>query len=578
MILSLIDRFETVIISLIIVIVTLSDPIYGYRVIPSSSVNIIPRQGPGTSAFSSPLTNTLSSISTTFTSDTPSTSVVNSIPTSINSKSATTDATNTTPSSSPTPALTLAMSLSTFAQNNDTHSASSANTEDQATTGNCTAQGGGCVIYTESLSSCEDDNCACDLSYSAQVCAQCLASQEAVQGYNYYLSACVGYGLVKPTETIIAQCEDATDTSDILTDMTTNPVSRPTPTETQSGGQVVDENGNDSSVNAIGNASGVEGDASHNISNGSGNENGSGGNPDSMGVVAIKIPDGTGGEKNYTSPEEITSLNNGYETPSMASNSPEGAMSTVLTTGMNGSPTSFVTSAGPTGNPTPSDADDVSTASLALGSSAEETASTDDTTTSNGGVDMNSQQSGTSALDSAKSFFSSSVDPTCQSNCDTWLESAQSCTDDTCICNSQAMDSAKACSSCVLSANSTDQMNAYASFDQGCVAASAEATEATSSSQSDLGGSAAEVSGQTALGMTTPIEPNSSGTSDSTVTGSKSKSTATGKKQNAETGMATATAYEDEESSAVRLGRGHLAKYGGVVVTILMGLLGTTLI
>ncbi|WVW78740.1 hypothetical protein I302_100700 [Kwoniella bestiolae CBS 10118] len=83
----------------------------------------------------------------------------------------------------------------------------------------CLSQDAGCGDYVNYLKSCEDDTCACGLTYQAQLCAQCLSLESAVEEYNLYLSACSLRGLVQPTETLTAECEDATETSDVLKDM-----------------------------------------------------------------------------------------------------------------------------------------------------------------------------------------------------------------------------------------------------------------------------------------------------------------------------------------------------------------------
>lgn len=70
---------------------------------------------------------------------------------------------------------------------------------------NCTGPGGGCVVFLSSLSSCSDDSCACDLSYPAQVCAQCLADEEAIDSFNSFLKTCEDAGYVAPTSTVLVE-------------------------------------------------------------------------------------------------------------------------------------------------------------------------------------------------------------------------------------------------------------------------------------------------------------------------------------------------------------------------------------
>lgn len=76
---------------------------------------------------------------------------------------------------------------------------------------NCTGPGGGCVVFLSSLSSCSDDSCACDLSYPARVCAQCLANEEAIDSFNSFLKTCEDAGYVAPTSTMLVEvkyCEE----------------------------------------------------------------------------------------------------------------------------------------------------------------------------------------------------------------------------------------------------------------------------------------------------------------------------------------------------------------------------------
>lgn len=76
---------------------------------------------------------------------------------------------------------------------------------------NCTGPDGGCVVFLSSLSSCSDDSCACDLSYPAQVCAQCLANEEAIDIFNSFLKTCEDAGYVAPTSTLLVEvkyCEE----------------------------------------------------------------------------------------------------------------------------------------------------------------------------------------------------------------------------------------------------------------------------------------------------------------------------------------------------------------------------------
>ncbi|OCF76659.1 hypothetical protein I204_02359 [Kwoniella mangroviensis CBS 8886] len=242
----------------------------------------------------------------------------------------------------------------------------------------CVSSGGDCQAYVTSFNECQDDNCACGLTYQAQLCAQCLSMEEAVQQYNLYLSACSLRGLIQPTETINAECEDATETSDVLTEVLASQAASSTSQPTGSVGST-------------------------------------------MGGIAAQMPDV----------------------------SEQAVVSTISTTDARGQPTSIITYLGST--PT----------STATGSVTSQ--------------DTTAQSTGTtsSALDSAHEFFSASIDSTCQKDCEFWLELAQTCTSDDCICTPESLDSAKSCASCAISSNSNDQMNAYAGFTQACTSATA---------------------------------------------------------------------------------------------------------
>ncbi|WVO15997.1 hypothetical protein L204_103662 [Cryptococcus depauperatus] len=79
--------------------------------------------------------------------------------------------------------------------------------------GSCIGSGGGCAAFLSSISKCSDDACACGLSFPAQQCAQCMASQDAVDVYNAYLKSCVNVGLAKPTSTVTVEVSNRPDVS-----------------------------------------------------------------------------------------------------------------------------------------------------------------------------------------------------------------------------------------------------------------------------------------------------------------------------------------------------------------------------
>lgn len=83
-------------------------------------------------------------------------------------------------------------------------------------------------------------------------------------------------------------------------------------------------------------------------------------------------------------------------------------------------------------------------------------------------------ESGIGALNSAREFFSGDELSNCSNDCENWQQMAQTCTDDNCICTSDALSAASKCSSCIgsQSSNSTAQMRAYAAFTSNCTSAS----------------------------------------------------------------------------------------------------------
>ncbi|WWC67682.1 uncharacterized protein I206_101594 [Kwoniella pini CBS 10737] len=312
-----------------------------------------------------------------------------------------------------------ASSLSNLAQSINSQSTSTSSSR-------CTTSGGACGTFIGSLGSCQNDNCVCELSLPAQFCAQCLATQDAIYQYNLYLAACANRGLVQPSQTITAQCDDATVTSDVLTDILASQAASAT-----------------LSSNGLGSTGEKEGGGY-------------------MSQEAVQIgPDG----------QTMTSTYG--QTTSMPSDNGRNPI-TLTTTDSSGQPTSIITYNGPT----------------SFASISGTVPSADSTGTSQ--QDGTSESFNTTALDSAHTFFQGSVDSTCQSDCDVWMQLAQSCTDDTCICTSDGLSSAKACSSCVISADSDDQMSAYAGYTQGCTTIStAVITTDEAASTTDMYGNVA---------------------------------------------------------------------------------------
>ncbi|WWD00303.1 hypothetical protein V866_007214 [Kwoniella sp. B9012] len=333
----------------------------------------------------------------------------------------------------------------------------------------CLSSGGDCQPYVGSLNECQDDNCACGLTYQAQLCAQCLTSEAAVQQYNLYLSACSLRGLVRPTETIDAECEDATGTSDVLTDELASQAASATSQPTGNAGS-------------------------------------------KMGGIAAQMPNV----------------------------SEQAVVATISTTDTNGQPTSIITYLGST--PT----------STAFGSVVSQESAGQSTGTSS------------SALDSAHTFFSTSVDSTCQRDCEFWLKLAQTCTNDDCICTPESLDSAKSCASCVISSNSNDQMNAYAGFTRACITA----TTATAAL-----GDSSPVVGMAAVGTSTTPSRSSGGsnpfdTEEASDTGAVKTRLA---EHQAADGIATVLA---EDSSASSIGyKSSVGSFGWAITGLAGGLM-----
>jgi hypothetical protein len=59
-------------------------------------------------------------------------------------------------------------------------------------------------VLNENILTCTEDSCACDLSFVAQVCAQCDPSPFAVQTYNDYLDICKAEGYADPEGSVDA--------------------------------------------------------------------------------------------------------------------------------------------------------------------------------------------------------------------------------------------------------------------------------------------------------------------------------------------------------------------------------------
>ncbi|OCF34865.1 hypothetical protein I316_03411 [Kwoniella heveanensis BCC8398] len=267
-------------------------------------------------------------------------------------------------------------------------------------TTNCTAPGGGCVLFLTYIAECTTDACACNLTYPAQVCAQCIASDRAVEEYNSFLYACKAKGFVQPSQTIDVECKETGTIS------------------AGEGDSTEGENGQLQGIFAIpGNETNIQAIQSNN-------------SPSKVGVsltaeqsTALEHLGGSNVSESVVA--AVQTDENGHTIP----------LSGYLTDMTGGliSPTGSVGILSATG--------------------------------SAGGA-LSSQ-----ALNSTHAFFETAIEPGCEYQCADWLDLAQSCTDDTCICTTEALGSASACSACIGQKgeiNETGRMSVYSEYASSC--------------------------------------------------------------------------------------------------------------
>ncbi|OWZ80657.1 hypothetical protein C365_00480 [Cryptococcus neoformans Bt85] len=328
---------------------------------------------------------------------------------------------------------------------------------------NCTGPGGGCVVFLSSVSSCSEDSCACDLSYPAQVCAQCLASEEAIDSFNSFLKTCEDAGYVAPTSTVLVEvkyCEEqeesalASETYSGLTAVSLTDTAKITATE---------------DMLTSGEAVGTLPTATMASTSAFATETGD------KGVVAVEINDGNYSDtilSPFTSNSNATAntfdaipaaskssaLNNmvALATDSISELSASGAASIVVITSYSTIPHT-ATLFSPSGSARVSDMGTFITGASTLS-----------------GAIFTQDEPDIGALNSAHEFFNSDVLSNCSNDCKNWQRMAQTCTEDSCICTSDGLSAASTCSSCIgsQSSNSTTQMRAYAAFTSNCTSAS----------------------------------------------------------------------------------------------------------
>nr|XP_031862072.1 uncharacterized protein CI109_002485 [Kwoniella shandongensis]KAA5529144.1 hypothetical protein CI109_002485 [Kwoniella shandongensis] len=85
---------------------------------------------------------------------------------------------------------------------------------------NCISASGDCTIYLSALSNCTTDQCACSLTFQAQLCAMCVSSheedeskmEEVVKRYNDLLTECRAEGWLSDPEATISANKSETGT------------------------------------------------------------------------------------------------------------------------------------------------------------------------------------------------------------------------------------------------------------------------------------------------------------------------------------------------------------------------------
>ncbi|WVQ94185.1 hypothetical protein IAU59_001263 [Kwoniella sp. CBS 9459] len=405
----------------------------------------------------------------------------------------------------PAPPPTSALTTGSYTQSSSASGLSAVGSTEGNGTANCTAPGGGCVVFLTYIAECTTDACACNLTYPAQICAQCIASDQAVEEYNSFLYACKAKGFVQPTQTIEVGCKvtsavgagDATEGEESqLQGIFAIP-------SNETGTQAI-QTGGDASSESDGKTVGAN--LTHEQDAALGSLGGSGNGSDNLIAAGQVVENGS------TISGYLTDMTGGL----------------IAATGSGSSPTG--------------------------------------TTSASGALS-------TVALNSTHTFFQTAVEPECEYECADWLDLAQSCTDDTCICTTEALGFASACSACIGQKGGLDKtgrMSSYSEFASSCRSIPNAASSSTSVSRLGPDGALAALGIASGSSPTAPLSAatNSrsgimSGSANPFVTDSTSKR------------KSTVTAEEANGIATVTLGTGGAARRIGSPIGA--GLVGLTI-
>ncbi|WVF66575.1 hypothetical protein IAT40_001315 [Kwoniella sp. CBS 6097] len=361
-------------------------------------------------------------------------------------------------------------------------------------TDDCTAPGGGCVVFLTYIAECTTDACACNLTYPAQVCAECIASDQAVEEYNSFLYACKAKGFVQPTQTIDVECKE-------------------TGAATTAGGG----NGTAGGDGGLGGIFNIPQDGSRpvaiqNALNSSSN--------DPASKVGASL-----------TPEQSAALDH-LGANGRGDGDGNGSVVAVDQVDENGSSVSGYLTDMTGGLISP-------TGSLSA-SIASETA---------GGAP------GTQALNSTHTFFATAVEPDCEYQCADWLDLAQSCTDDTCVCTSEALGSASNCSACIGQKggpDKTERMSVYSEYASSCRSVG---NSTASSSVAQLGATGALAAIGITSGSYPTAPPSATHSKSGIVSGNPFVTESTSKRRG------TVTAEEANGIATVTLGNGAVCRF-----------------
>ncbi|EIW73113.1 hypothetical protein TREMEDRAFT_59274 [Tremella mesenterica DSM 1558] len=288
----------------------------------------------------------------------------------------------------------------------------------------CTHTGGGCAVLVETLTACSsgDDTCACAISLAAQVCTQCDNTKDAITIYDNYLQACVDSGLANPSGTLTVSLPGASSNAG-------------NPSGSSAG----------SSSSGVGGVSSVVNNSSMSTNAPSSSLSSATGPP-----INLAIPS-TPSTSLMTITSTMSASSSAFQDPSIlaAGNLTGNSSSSSVALDVEAT----FQSVGPS---TTSSLTSSSSSSSSLSPSSSDTSSLVTSTNVN-----------SSALEAAMSFFDSTIPPNC--SCDPWQSQSKSCSDDSCICTSSILASARTCSECVQSAGAAPgQMRFYSAFTNNC--------------------------------------------------------------------------------------------------------------